>query len=236
MNTARLQKIRKEERKYHEECFEHYKLYDKGSWLHKPVKLVMELVSRFDLEKPVRVLDLGCGVGRNSLPLARKVKAGDGRVVCVDLLDKALHKLKRYSQKYGVSKVIAAEQADIGDYRIPEAEYDYIVAASSLEHCKSEEVLKKVLRSIAEGTKSGGINCIIMNTNIKEIDAATGGRRETLIEVVMAKDKVLDILRANYKDWEELHVSDEPLDLDIERDEKPVILKADCLTFAVRKP
>jgi 2-polyprenyl-3-methyl-5-hydroxy-6-metoxy-1,4-benzoquinol methylase len=236
MNTARLQKIRKEERKYHEKCFENYKLYDKGSWLHKPVKLIMDLVSQLDGSKPIIILDLGCGVGRNSLPLARKLQYSGGRVVCVDLLDKALHKLKRYSQKYGVKDVIVTEQADIGDYRIPASEYDYIVAASSLEHCKSEDVLKKVLHTIAEGTKNGGINCIIMNTNIQEIDAATGDRRETLIEVVMAKEKVLDILRSNYEGWEELHLSDEPLELDIERDEQPVIMKADCLTFAVRKP
>jgi 2-polyprenyl-3-methyl-5-hydroxy-6-metoxy-1,4-benzoquinol methylase len=84
----------------------------------------MDLVSRLDLEKPVAILDLGCGVGRNSHPLARKVDQGGGRVICVDLLDKALHKLERYSQKYGVAKVSATDPAYIGDSCIPEEEYD----------------------------------------------------------------------------------------------------------------
>jgi hypothetical protein len=86
------------------------------------------------------------------------------------------------------------------------------------------------------GTKPGGLICIIMNTNIEEYDIHTGSRRETLIEVVMDKDRVLQLLRASFQGWTELAVSDEPLELRIHRNGIPVMMKADSLSFAVRKP
>ncbi|MDF2961798.1 MAG: methyltransferase [Paenibacillus sp.] len=233
--TSRLKLIRKEERKYHEKCFENYKLYQKGSWLHKPVPVIMEYASRFNLTHPVHILDLGCGVGRNSIPMARLVKDGGGKVHCVDLLDKALEKLKEYRSQYGVESVIETEQADIGEYRIREAFYDYIVAASSLEHVKSETVLREVLGKLAAGTKFRGINCIIMNTNIEEYDKISGQKRKPLIEIVMTKERVLETLRTCYDGWEQLHVSVSPMELEIERAGEPVILKADTLCFVVRK-
>jgi ubiquinone/menaquinone biosynthesis C-methylase UbiE len=94
MNSVRLQRVRKAERDYHEKCFENYRLYQRGSWLHKPIQLVIDLMDSLDRHKPLQVLDLGCGVGRNSIPLARMVQSSGGRVRCVDLLDKALVKLR----------------------------------------------------------------------------------------------------------------------------------------------
>ncbi|UUZ86018.1 class I SAM-dependent methyltransferase [Paenibacillus sp. P26] len=235
MNEVRLQRIREAERDYHEQIFEHHKLYQPGSWLSKPVPVLLKLLERLDTGRPLQVLDLGCGVGRNSIPIARKIQAGGGRVVCVDLLDQALKKLRQYAREHGTDAAIVTEQADIGEYPIPANTYDYIIAASSLEHAKSPEALKKVLRRMAEGTKPGGINAVIMNTNIQEWDQTTGRRRETFIEVVMPDEKALDVFRMNYAGWEELHVSEEPLELNITREDEPVLLKADCVTFAVRK-
>jgi 2-polyprenyl-3-methyl-5-hydroxy-6-metoxy-1,4-benzoquinol methylase len=235
-NTAQLQKIREEEKKYHESYFEDHKLYEEGSWLDAPVPIILDLADQVNIGQPLSILDLGCGVGRNSIPLAQKVQPNDGRVICVDLLEKALKKLIHYSEQYQVKDVIYTEQADISEYQIPEGKYDYIVAASSLEHCKSRYMLKKVLDSMVNGTKGGGINCVIMNTNIEEFDAKSGKQREALFEVNMDKDNVLKLLRQHYEGWEEIHVSDEPLELDIDREDKAVLLKANCLTFAARKP
>ncbi|SFL35885.1 Methyltransferase domain-containing protein [Paenibacillus sp. 1_12] len=235
-DTAQLQKIRKEEKEYHEQYFEDHKLYEEGTWLDEPVTIILDLADQVNIGQPMSILDLGCGVGRNSIPLAQKVMAGDGRVICVDLLETALQKLNHYSKQYQVQDVIYTEQADISEYQIPEGKYDYIIAASSLEHCKSVHMLKKVLDSMVQGTKSGGINCIIMNTNIEEFDAKTLKPREALFEVNLDMEKALKLLRKHYEGWKELHISDESLELAIDRDDKPVLLKADSLTFAVRKP
>lgn len=64
----RIDYIRQEEKNYHEQ----YKLFEAGSWLFKPVKTVMDLMNHFDGQNNLQVLDLGSGVGRNSIPIAKK--------------------------------------------------------------------------------------------------------------------------------------------------------------------
>lgn len=234
MNSTKLQHIRSEERKYHEQYYENHSLYEKGTWLEEPNEIVMDLLSYFNLKAPLQVLDLGCGVGKNSIPLANKMKSAGGLVTCVDLLEKALHKLIQYSEKHKVDHIISTEQSDISNYFIPKATYDYIIAASSLEHVKSIDILNRVLRDLANGTKRGGINYICMNTNIKEVCKLTGENREPLFEIKLSKEQALEIFHHNYEGWEELHVACEPLEMEITRDNKPVILKADSIIFAVR--
>jgi 2-polyprenyl-3-methyl-5-hydroxy-6-metoxy-1,4-benzoquinol methylase len=235
MGNSRVQVIREEEKKYHEQIFENFKLYEEGSWLNQPVPIITEYASRLNLAEPVYILDLGCGVGRNSIPLAKMAMPGGGKVHCVDLLDVAIEQLHEYSREFRVEEAIEAETADIGEFLIREGAYDYIVAASSLEHAKTEAVLDIVLRGMAAGTKSGGMNCIVMNTNIEEYDKPTGELRNTLIEIVMHKEDALEKLRSNYDGWEQVHFSVEPLELEIDRDGEPVIMKAETLSFVVRK-
>ncbi len=149
----RIDHIRNEEKKYHDLCYEQYKLFETGSWLYKPVKTVMDLMDYFKGQNNLQVLDLGSGVGRNSIPIAQKIQNASGTVTCVDLLDSALTKLKTYSKEHGVFEVIKTEQAAIENYYIAPNTYDYIVAVSSLEHVKSEEDLKKVLYSMKKVQK-----------------------------------------------------------------------------------
>ncbi|ANE45631.1 methyltransferase [Paenibacillus swuensis] len=233
--NARIEHIRKEEREYHENYYEHYSLYEKGTWLHKPVGVVLRMANRLNTGKPLNMLDLGCGIGRNSIPLAEIAMPAGGKVVCVDLLGKALTKLRQYASKFGVKSAIVTEKSDISDYVIPPDTYDYMIACSSLEHVKSEASLHKVLKSMADGTKVGGINTIVMHTNIEEYDIATGKKRETLFEIIKSKDDVLNLLSRNYDGWERLHLQEEPLELEINRGDDPVMLKADSVTIAVIK-
>jgi len=156
-------------------------------------------------------------------------------VVCVDILQKALDKLVIYSKEHKAESAISTQRADIGDYSFDEAEYDYIVAASSLEHVKSESVLREVLDDMVNGTKALGINLIYMNTNIEEITISSEEERQPLFEILISKDDMLAMLREAYQGWEELLVDDQPLELKIDRDNKPVMLKADHLVFAARK-
>ena len=67
----RIDYIRQEEKKYHDLCYEQYKLFEAGSWLFKPVKTVMDLMNHFDGQNNLQVLDLGSGVGRNSIQLQK---------------------------------------------------------------------------------------------------------------------------------------------------------------------
>ncbi|GAB6435581.1 MULTISPECIES: class I SAM-dependent methyltransferase [Bacillus] len=231
----RIEYIRQEEKKYHDLCYEQYKLFETGSWLYKPVKTVMDLIDHFEGQKNLQVLDLGSGVGRNSIPIAQKIKNASGTVTCVDLLDSALTKLQTYSIEYDVIKNIKTEQAAIENYYIVPNTYDYIVAVSSLEHVQSEEDLTNVLHSMKEGTKTGGINCFIINSNIQEIDLHTNEELDALIEINLPTDDMINLLKSIYKDWNEIKIEIKELVYDIFRDERHIQLKTNAITFVFQK-
>ncbi|KRE93317.1 methyltransferase [Paenibacillus sp. Soil766] len=235
MEYSRITKIREEERKYHDACYENYKLFEEGSWLSKPVKTVMDTLSYFDAYDDVIVLDLGSGVGRNSIPIAEVLKHRGGKVVCVDIMQSALSKLLAYSDRFGVHGHIETHLSDIGDYEIAEDTFDYIVAVSSLEHVDSEQTFEQVLDKIALGTKVNGINCLIVNSNLQEIDKLTGEELVPLIELNLTTDHLTDILNKQYEGWDILFTTVKQLSFNIERNDRQIDLKTDCMTYVVRK-
>ncbi|MCG7344878.1 class I SAM-dependent methyltransferase [Sporosarcina sp. ACRSL] len=232
---SRIGLIRKEEKKYHDFCYENYKLFEEGSWLYKPVKTVMDLLPLFKSKENIRVLDLGSGVGRNSIPIAQEIKEKNGQVVCVDLLDSALDKLKLYSEEYEVKEVIKPQKADIGHYKIKKNEYDYIVAVSTLEHVESEDIFESVIRQMALGTKNEGINCIIVNSEVEEIDIKSNQRLDVMMEINLKTEDMINRLDRIYDGWEILNNWVKPFEYKIVRDEKDVLLKTNAITYVVRK-
>jgi 2-polyprenyl-3-methyl-5-hydroxy-6-metoxy-1,4-benzoquinol methylase len=231
----RIEFIRNEEKKYHDFCYENYKLFEQGSWLYKPVKTVMDLLPLFENKENLNVIDLGCGVGRNSIPIAEAIKNRKGKVVCVDLLDSALNKLNEYSNLYNVQEVIQTEKADIGNYKIKPNEFDFIVAVSTLEHVKSEEVFEEVVRHMAAGTKNNGVNCLIVNSEVQEIDLETNEKLDVLMELNLSTEVMINKLSSVYKDWELVKTLVKQLEYNITRNDKPVLLKTNAITYVVRK-
>jgi 2-polyprenyl-3-methyl-5-hydroxy-6-metoxy-1,4-benzoquinol methylase len=231
----RIRIIREEERKYHEACYDNNKLFETGSWLSKPVKTVMDTLSYFNTNDKLSVLDLGCGVGRNSIPIADTFKARTGRVICVDLIESALIKLLDYSQQHGVSEYIETKLSDIGNYIIEDKGFDYIIAVSALEHVESEHKFIEVLERMARGTRDNGINCIIMNTNIEEIDIETGTQLIPLMELNMTTNHAEQLLASAYQGWEIKFTTLKALQFNIERNNRKVLLKSDCFTYVVQK-
>lgn len=231
----KLRIIRDEERKYHEACYDHNKLFEAGSWLSKPVETVMDTLAYFNSNDNLIVLDLGCGVGRNSIPIAESMKTRTGRVICVDLLESALTKLLDYSQEFGVSEYIETKLSDIGEYLIKDNEFDYIIAVSALEHVKSEQEFIEVLERMARGTRYNGINCIIMNTNIEEIDMLTGTELEPYMELNMTTNHAQQLILSAYRGWELKFTTIKALQFDIERNNRKILLKSDCITYVVQR-
>ncbi|HDR4724539.1 class I SAM-dependent methyltransferase [Bacillus cereus group sp. Sample62] len=231
----RIKYIRQEEKKYHDLCYEQYKLFETGSWLYKPVKTVMDLMEYFEGQNNLQVLDLGTGVGRNSIPIAQIIKNNNGTVTCVDLLDSALTKLQIYSKEHDVFEVIKTEKAATENYYIQPDTFDYIVAVSSLEHVQSEEDLKNVLHSMKKDTKTGGINCFIINSNIQEIDLHTNEKLDALIEINLPTEHMIYLLKSIYKEWQEIKIEIKELAYNIVRNEREIQLKTNAITFVVQK-
>lgn len=232
---SRLDLIREEEKKYHDFCYDNYKLFEEGSWLYKPVKTVIDLLPLYNNKENIRVLDLGSGVGRNSIPLAQKIKSKNGKIVCVDLLDSALEKLKLYSEEYEVEEVIETVKADIGHYEINKNEYDLIVAVSTLEHIESENIFDNVIRQMALGTKNEGVNCIIVNSEVEEMEIESNKKLDAMMEINIKTEDMKSKLNEIYEDWEVLNQLVKPLEYKIVRDEKEVLLKTNAITYVVRK-
>lgn len=192
--------VRSKEILYHEQFYAETELFEAGSWLARPVKIVMDTLKLLDMAN-ISVLDLGCGVGRNSIPIAQEVKNNNGTVTCVDLIPSAIDLLHKNALKYEVEDIIVAEVADVEKYDIPTDKYDYIVACSCLEHVSSEEAFLSQLKQMQTGTKNNGIHCILMSTDVKEIEVHSGLEHQGLIELNLMTEHAFSLLRDTYHDW-----------------------------------
>ena len=145
--NKRLETIRESERKSHTEIYTKEKLYETDSWLKKPIKTVQELLPLLSEKNKLRVLDLGCGVGRNSIYVAKEFADKDCRIDCVDLLPIAIEKLNEYAIDYGIAHSINGIVSAIEDYKISPGIYDLIMAVSALEHVDGEDSFYRKLQA-----------------------------------------------------------------------------------------
>lgn len=122
MNKS-IDKIRQAEKASHIEIYSSAKLFESGSWLQKPVKTVLDILPLFENYNELRVLDLGCGVGRNCIPVAQKFKSISCKIDCVDILDFAIDELNNNSVKYDVENSINEIVSSIDDYTVKENHY-----------------------------------------------------------------------------------------------------------------
>lgn len=231
----RIANIRAEEKKYHDYCYDNYPLFEPGSWLQRPVKTVIDLIEEYKDQEYLSVLDLGSGIGRNSIPIAESLKGRKGKVVCVDLLESAIEKLRSYSEKYGVEPFIDTRLSDIEQFCIEQEEYDLIIAVSALEHLSSEKVLERKLNELTAGTKPNGANCIIIGSNIREVNLENGEELDPMFEVNLSTNRMMDILDRQYAGWEIKNRLVNQLEYEINRNGQAVKLTTDCITYVAKK-
>ncbi|MDQ0060084.1 class I SAM-dependent methyltransferase [Paenibacillus harenae] len=231
----RVERIRDVEKKYHDACYEEHKLFEPGSWLHKPVATVLEVLEQFKEYRELNVLDLGAGIGRNSIPIAQTLIGRAGKVVCVDLLESAIAGLLENSKQFGVESYIDARLSDIEHFTIVPSEYDYIIAVSSLEHVSSEAILARKLGEMVRGTKPGGFHCIIIGSNIQETTQHGNMKLDPMFEVNISTESMLALLDEQYAGWDVQRRHVKPLAYEIDRNGEPVKLTTDCITFVAKR-
>lgn len=234
-SVTRLQKIRESERKSHIETYSNEVLYQEGSWLRKPIKTVLELLPLFEGYEELRVLDLGCGVGRNCLAIAEHFKDISCVVECVDILELAIEKLQENAEAQGVAESVKGIVAPIEEYQIVENSYDLVLAVSALEHIDTQESFQKKLQEICHGMRKGGVVCLVINSDVTETDKATGQNLEPQFEVNFSTGELQTLLQESFVGWEILKSTVRSQQYDIPRECGLSELKTVVVTYVARK-
>lgn len=231
----RLTRIRESEKNSHIETYTKENLYDKDSWLQKPIKTVREIIPLFEEYKELRVLDLGCGIGRNSICIAETYQNITCTVDCVDLLEIAIEKLNQNAKEYGVSEIINGIIKPIEEYEIRQDSYDLIMAISALEHIDSEESFIRKLSEMKNGARENGIVCLVINSNVRETNAKTKEPLEAQFEVNLPTEKLQLLLEDIFSDWRILKTGVAAQEYDIPRNGSTSHLDTNVVTFVVQK-
>lgn len=227
-NLARHKEI-----EYHDKFYAETELFQPGSWLSRPVKVVFDNLTQIEKEN-IQVLDLGCGVGRNSIPIAQSIQAYKGKIYCIDLLPSAIQLLNQNAEQYEVTDTIISQAIDVENFLINKNTFDYIVACSCLEHVSSEAAFQAKLEEMKAGTTVGGINCILMSTEVKEIDVLTGEEQEGLIELNLSTEKAFTYLREVYADWNISIEKNVQQEIKEEKNGREIIFRSNWITFVAQ--
>lgn len=121
-------------------------------WGIVPNSLCYEIMKLKPPVKPYRVLDIGCGEGKDAVFLAKN----GYDVTAFDVAESGLEKACRLADKNNVS--VNFFKADIRDVRLSE-EYD-IIYSSGVFHYLSPELRKSFIDSLKEHTAYKGINAV----------------------------------------------------------------------------
>lgn len=230
---SEVEKIRSAEMEYHETFYKSAKLYEPGSWIGKPVGNVMEAFELLESSKPLKVLDLGSGVGRNAIAIAQK--SIDGTVIdCIDLLPSAIEILNDNAKDYGVQEKINGIVSSIEDYNIVNS-YDFIISVSTLEHISDEKAFELVLTEIRDQLVINGVACLIINSEVQEKDTESGELLVPQFEVNMPTKDMQKLVHDVFKGFEFVKEEIKPLNYRINRADKEVNLSTNAVTFIFRR-
>ena len=235
MEMNRLDAIRRAEANSHIRAYTSNELFASGSWLAKPVKTVLDILPLMADCSEIHGLDLGCGVGRNSIPVAQGFSNIPCRLDCVDILELAIEKLRVNAEKFGVSHAVRGIISSIDDYMISADSYDLIMAISALEHIGSKQMFDQKLMQIRDGIRANGIVCLIVNTGVVEHDKITKKQLPPQFEVILKTDEFLADLKAVFSCWQIIRQTVVHQKYDIPRECGTAELEAEVVTYVARK-
>lgn len=121
-------------------------------WGLMPNGICYDIMKILPPVKPYRVLDIGCGEGKDAVFFA---KCGYS-VTAFDISEQGIEKAKRLAEHNKVN--VNFFKADIFDYR-PDTEYD-IIFSSGVLHFIQQTERKELCDSLKTHTAEGGINAL----------------------------------------------------------------------------
>jgi tRNA (cmo5U34)-methyltransferase len=99
------------------------------------------------------VLDVGCGAGNYTLKLLERLPGLDATLIDLSrpMLDRARKRVGR-----AASGRIATIQADIREAKLPDGEFDIVLAAAVLHHLRTDEEWRNVFTAFHRALRPGG--------------------------------------------------------------------------------
>jgi tellurite methyltransferase len=116
----------------------------------KPASLCLKVISMMPFDKRVKLLDIGCGEGRNAIFFARN----GYEVTAFDSAMAGVENTKRNADQAGVQ--VNVFKADINEYRLEE-KFDVIFSIGALHYIRPE-LKKEILDNYRNFTNDGGLN------------------------------------------------------------------------------
>ncbi|MHC5229338.1 class I SAM-dependent methyltransferase [Enterococcus sp. LJL99] len=171
-------------------------------------------------------LDLGCGNGRNAIPLA---KLGY-QLTAIDLLPEAISVIRKTCQAQNLSLV--TEISSIEEFSFDN--YNGIFAVSTLEHVSSVPVLKNTLQKIKQAVKPNGSIYFVINSEVTEQDL-TGAEVTPFLEINLSTDSVITLLGEAFHDWPCNESIMKELDFLIQRSAGMRKMNSKAITFIAKK-
>lgn len=127
-------------------------------WGLTPNRICYDIMKVLPPVRPYRVLDIGCGEGKDAVFFAKCGYA----VTAFDVSEQGIEKAKRLAEYNKVD--VSFFKADLFDYR-PDTEYD-IIFSSGVLHFIQQTARKELCDSLKEHTTDNGINA--MNVFVKK--------------------------------------------------------------------
>ncbi len=123
---------------------------DEYYWGKRPSAICYRILQVMPPERTVRLLDIGCGEGRNAIFFARN----GYEVTAFDLSPQGVEKTKRYADEARVS--IEVFQANLNEFRLKE-KFDIIFSTGVL-HYIPPELRKEIFDNYRTFTSDNGLN------------------------------------------------------------------------------
>ena len=140
--------------------------------LRQPVQFIVEALPTFKLYKMKNMLDFGCGVGRNSIYLAKE----NFEVVGVDISLAALKIANKWSKKERL-KNIAFVQATMTNLPLSDSSLDAVISVSVIHHAVKKDITKTINEVYRVLRKNG---LFLANlTSVKDSRYGTGQKIES---------------------------------------------------------
>ena len=119
-------------------------------WGLQPNDLCIEIIKMFPADHHIKLLDVGCGEGKDALFFARN----GYDVTAFDIAQSGIDKLYRLADRFRVP--VKAFKADMMEYRCQE-DFDIIYSSRSMQYIRPE-VRKEIITDYQTHTKTNGIN------------------------------------------------------------------------------